>query len=124
MSKKVEKFEDLVLWQNASILATRVYEITEKSPFSTDYETRHQVRRTAADIGHHIAMGYVLNQPTEFLSHLKQALASSAKLRSQMHLLMQSKLITQEAYQYFFNELVQMSEQIRSLIEYLQNKRM
>ncbi len=47
---KIERFEDLEVWNDARRLANLVYELTKKRDFAKDYGLRDQMRRAAVSI--------------------------------------------------------------------------
>jgi hypothetical protein len=47
MSKKIEKFEDLIAWQKARKLTSEIYKVTHREKFSRDYGLKDQIRRAA-----------------------------------------------------------------------------
>ncbi|MBI5417312.1 four helix bundle protein [Candidatus Poribacteria bacterium] len=44
---KYNSFEDMMVWQKAMELATRIYKLTEKFPKKEDYGLTSQIRRSA-----------------------------------------------------------------------------
>lgn len=47
MSKKIEKFEDLIAWQKARKLTKQIYEVTNLGLFAKDFGLKDQIRRAA-----------------------------------------------------------------------------
>ena len=47
MSKRVERFEDLIAWQKARKLTSRIYKTTNEGNFTRDYSLKHQIGRAA-----------------------------------------------------------------------------
>ncbi|HHT9149872.1 MAG TPA: four helix bundle protein [Candidatus Wujingus californicus] len=45
---RVERFEDLIAWQNARVLTKAIYEFTRKQPFAKDFGLCEQIQRAAA----------------------------------------------------------------------------
>jgi four helix bundle protein len=52
---KIEKFEDLEIWQEARELCKRVFEITSVSPFCNDFKFRDQIRSASGSVMDNIA---------------------------------------------------------------------
>ena len=61
MSKRVEKFEDLIAWQKARRLTARIYKITGEGSFARDFNLKDQIRRAAVSIMSNIAEGFERN---------------------------------------------------------------
>ena len=60
-SKKVESFEDLIVWQEAQDLAVYIYEITKSFPSDEVFAITNQLRRAANSISANIAEGFGRN---------------------------------------------------------------
>lgn len=70
---KIEKFSDLVVWQEAHKLALAVYRITAELPDRERFGIVAQVRRSAASICANIAEGYGRRTTKELLRSLQIA---------------------------------------------------
>ncbi|MBW1927335.1 MAG: four helix bundle protein [Deltaproteobacteria bacterium] len=57
--ERIERFEELIAWQNARDLTRAIYEITERGEFRKDFALRDQVRRAAVSVMANIAEGMV-----------------------------------------------------------------
>lgn len=66
MSGKVEKFEDLIAWQKARLLAAEIYIITSQDRFARDYGLKDQIQRAAVSIMSNLAEGFERGRPSEF----------------------------------------------------------
>lgn len=55
MKKKIEKFEDLVIWQDGVEIAIEVYALFKNSK---DFGFRDQIRRSLVSVPSNIAEGY------------------------------------------------------------------
>lgn len=84
-SAKVEKFEDLVVWQKAHHPAVSVYRFTALEPFCRDFGLRDQVQR-AVSVMSNIAEGFERYSGPEFRQFLSVERGSVAEVRSQLHL--------------------------------------
>jgi len=47
---KIEKFEDLDVWKGAKKLCQKIYDITNREPFSKDYRFKDQIRSSSGSI--------------------------------------------------------------------------
>ncbi len=81
-----KRFEELVAWQKARLLAQSIYSITNKAPFDRDFALRDQIRRSAISIMANIAEGYQRRKPGEFSQFLGYALGSCAEPQSHLYL--------------------------------------
>lgn len=83
--KRIETFEDLVIWQKAVEMAKEVYLMTEREKLRTDFGLRSQMRNSAVSISSNIAEGFERRTRKEYLNFLNIAKASAGELRSQLY---------------------------------------
>ncbi|UBM63164.1 four helix bundle protein [Candidatus Sulfidibacterium hydrothermale] len=81
MNNKVEKFEDLQIWQDSVTIAVDVYALFSKSK---NFGFRDQIQRSSVSIPSNIAEGYDRQTNNEFIRFLRIAKASCAELRTQL----------------------------------------
>ena len=81
MNNKVERFEDLQIWQDSVTIAVDVYALFSKSK---DFGFRDQIQRSSVSIPSNIAEGYDRQTNNEFIRFLRIAKASCAELRTQL----------------------------------------
>jgi four helix bundle protein len=93
-SAKVEKFEDLIVWQKAHDLAVGIYRLTSREPFCRDFGLRDQIQRAAVSVMSNIAEGFERYSRPEFRHFLSVARGSVAEVRSQLHLARSLKYVT------------------------------
>ena len=55
---KINSFEDLEVWKNASDLGVEIYKLSSTGRISKDFGLRDQVQRAALSISNNIAEGY------------------------------------------------------------------
>lgn len=65
-AKKVERFEDLIAWQKARELTTRIYSLSQNGNFAPDYGLRDQIRRAAVSVMSNLAEGFDRSGRVEF----------------------------------------------------------
>ncbi len=80
-SKRIERFEDLIIWQKAVDLASDIYSLTEEPAMRTDYGLKDQLRRAAVSISANIAEGFERRSRSEYLNFLNIAKGSSGEVR-------------------------------------------
>ena|SRR5215203_806782 len=81
-SKKVECFEDLVIWQKAVDFASEIYALTDEAALRTDFGLKDQLRKAAVSISANIAEGFERRSRSEYLNFLNIAKGSSGEVRS------------------------------------------
>jgi four helix bundle protein len=82
----VARFEDLIAWQRARLLARMVYAATRLEPFARDRALAWQIQRAAVSIMANLAEGFERGRATEFHQFASTAKASCAEVRSHLYL--------------------------------------
>jgi four helix bundle protein len=82
VAKKIESFEDLLVWQKGMRLVRQVYLITSDGKLSKDFNLRDQLRSAALSVTSNIAEGFERASRKEYLNFLNIAKGSAGELRS------------------------------------------
>jgi len=77
-------YRNLIAWQKAMDLVSRVYELTNRFPKREVYSLTDQIRRAAVSIPSNIAEGQAHFNNGEFLHFLRHARGSLAELETQL----------------------------------------
>ncbi|MEW6660480.1 MAG: four helix bundle protein [Thermodesulfobacteriota bacterium] len=80
--KKIETFEDLLVWQKSMEIVKQIYRISTDSNLCKDFALRDQLRRSALSIPSNIAEGFERSSKKEYLNFLNFAKGSAGELRS------------------------------------------
>ena len=95
---KIEKFEDLIVWQKAHELAVGIYGLTSREPFCRDFGLRDQIQRSAVSVMSNIAEGFERYSRPEFRQFLSVARGSVAEVRSQLYLARSLQYVDEEDF--------------------------
>ncbi|MDG5800630.1 four helix bundle protein [Marinilabiliaceae bacterium ANBcel2] len=79
MKLKIEKFEDLTVWQESVTLAETIYKLLAECK---DYGFINQIRRAAVSIPSNIAEGFDRQTNKEFIQFLHISKGSTAEVRT------------------------------------------
>lgn len=90
----IESHKDLIAWQKAVALATKVYAATRLLPADERSGLCAQMRRAALSIPTNIAEGAARRNRAEFLQFLYVSRASLAKLETQMMIALEQGLLS------------------------------
>ncbi len=82
---KIDRFEDLDVWQKARQLAHAIHLKTCEGSFSKDFSLRDQINRSSGSIIDNIAEGFEREGRREFIQFLSYSKASAAEVRSQLY---------------------------------------
>lgn len=118
---RIEKFEDLEVWQRAQKICVYVEELFTQTPLGKNYSLRDQMERSSGSIMDNIAEGFDRDGNREFHNFLSYSKGSSSELKSQTYRAFDKKLITKEQ----FDKLSEMCEleknKIGAFMYYLRN---
>ena len=118
---KIERFEDLEIWQEARELCRRVSEITSVSPFCSDFNLKDQIRASSGSVMDNIAEGFERGGNKEFIQFLSIAKGSCGETRSQSYRAFDYKYINQDTLDDLIFRTIQLSKKISSLMGYLKS---
>jgi len=121
---RIERFEDLEIWQSGKAMANLIYDATSTGKFSQDYVLRDQVRRASVSIFSNIAEGFERNGNREFIQFLYIAKASCGEVRAQMAFAKDRCYISQSDFDLMYSNLISLSNQITGFIRYLRRSEM
>ncbi len=119
---KIEKFEDLQVWQNSVKLCTSIYKILSDS---RDFSFRDQICRASVSIASNIAEGFERQHNKEFIQFLFIAKGSAGEVRTQLYLGRELGYIENNEYEQLYQTVLLISGQLSKLIkvrkEYFKN---
>lgn len=117
--EKINRFEDLEVWQKATELAVKIYKIGESDRLKYNLGLKDQIQRAAVSISSNIAEGFEFNNNKNFVRFLYYSKASCGELRSHVYILMQLAIIDKTTYDEIYSELILISKKISAFIKYL-----
>jgi four helix bundle protein len=115
----VQKFEDLIIWQKARILAQQVYQIISKEPLAKDYKLANQMNSSSGSIMDNIAEGFERNGKREFIQFLSISKGSCGELRSQLYRAFDRKYFEPKTFETLCQQAEAISGGIQKLMNYL-----
>jgi len=116
---KIERFEDLKIWQSAVQIAIDIYKVADTGKLKVDFGTKDQIQRAAMSISNNIAEGYEYDNRPDFIRFLKYAKGSAGEIRNQLYVLSKIEYISEDFYHQKYSELISLSKQIAAFIKYL-----
>ena len=121
MSKKVETFEDLDIWNKAIDLYVEVYHASEMSTMKNDFSAKDQLKRAALSISNNIAEGFEYESNLQFIRFLRYSKGSAGEVRSMLHAFHRTGQIDTETHRKMTEAVLIISKSLKNFIKYLQN---
>ena len=113
----VKDFEELAIFQKARELSKKIYSVTNRDGFKTDFRFVQQIRAAAGSIMDNIAEGFERAGNKEFLNFLYIAKGSCGEVRSQLIRANDVGYLTPEEYEELYNECRKLSAGIMNFIK-------
>jgi four helix bundle protein len=118
---KIEKFEEILSWQEARKLNVLIGKLIDEGRFKNSYRLINQIEGSAGSIMDNIAEGFERGGNKEFIQYLYIAKASCGELRSQLYRALDRQFITENEFAGFEVQAKQISSLIQKFIGYLEN---
>ena len=113
----VKDFEELAIFQKARELSKKIFPVTDRESFKSDYRFVQQIRAAAGSIMDNIAEGFERTGNKEFLNFLYIAKGSCGEVRSQLIRANDVGYLTPEEYEDLYTECRKLSAAIMNFIK-------
>ena len=113
---KVQKFEDLTIFQKAQELCKEVYKITREGEFHKDTRFVQQIHASAGSVMDNIAEGFERDGNKEFTNFLYIAKGSCGEVRSQIIRASDVGFIDNDTATRLYNDCLNLSKAISKFI--------
>lgn len=115
MSRKVESYRDLTVWQKSIVLVRQIYQLTQDFPADEKFGLTPQMRHAAISVPSNIAEGQARRTAGDYVRFISMAEGSLAELDTQLILSIELSYCTKTQTKEIF---LQMSE-IRKMLNAL-----
>ncbi len=123
MPRGVRRFEDLIAWQKARLLAAAVYRATAEGAFTRDFGLRDQVRCASVSVMANIAGGLERRRPADFYHYFEIAQASCAEVRSHLYVAMDVGYLDAPAFEGLSARAREVARRVHGLAESIAARR-
>ena len=117
----LRRFQDLIVWQKAMMLARETYSLVKGLPVEERYALSDQMRRAAVSIPSNIAEGQSRNTKKEFINFLHIAKGSNSELMTQFLLCVDFQYLKKEEIQRAIDLCTEIDGLLGGLIKSLRN---
>jgi four helix bundle protein len=119
--KKIESFEDLLVWQKGMEIVKQVYLISKEGELCRDFALRDQLRRAAISIPTNIAEGFERASRKEYVNFLNYAKGSTGEVRSLLNVAFELGYLESSKYQELRNAIMELSRYLFNHIRALRS---
>ena len=121
---KINRFEDLEVWQESRSLCKKIFSVTNQKPFKTDFKFRSQILSSSGSTMDNIAEGFERGGNKEFLQFLSIAKGSCGEVRSQLYRALDFEYIDKMVFEELLNDSEIISRKISNLMLHLRKSDM
>ncbi|MDR2937901.1 MAG: four helix bundle protein [Prevotellaceae bacterium] len=121
---RIDKFEDLKIWQDARVFCQDIFRITNYDNFSKDFRLKDQIKASSGSIMDNISEGFERDGNKEFVQFLSIAKGSCGESRSQLYRALDYSYITQNEFEILQQKTIELSKELKGFIQYLKNTEM
>ncbi|OGI92727.1 four helix bundle protein [Candidatus Nomurabacteria bacterium RIFCSPLOWO2_01_FULL_46_18] len=111
---KIEKFEDIQIWQRARELSLLCYKIFGQS---RDFGFRDQIQRAAVSVMNNVAEGFERMGNKEFRKFLFISKGSCGEVRSMLYLALDLNYISKNEFEKISSSSIEISRMLGGLIK-------
>lgn len=119
---KIQKFEDLRIWQESHRLTTEIYKLTFKFPKSETFGIVSQIRRCSSSVPANIVEGFYRDTTKELIKFLFNARGSAGEVTYFLMLAKELDYISEIEYSKLRLDYEKLLASISSLINKLRKK--
>lgn len=115
---KIERFEDMPVWQESQNLAVEVYKATKNFPPEELYSLTNQLRRSASSVSANIAEGFGRRSTKERMNFYHIALGSLLETKNFLYLAVKLRYITHNELVVLIKSVESIHKQINAIIRH------
>lgn len=112
---KIERFEDLIAWQEARKLVNMVYGITQGNGFK-DFGLADQIQRAVVSVMANISEGFGRFSFKDSKQFLTIARGSIAETQSHLYVILDRNKISKDEFQMIYEQSIKTNKLINGLI--------
>ena len=121
LKKKIEEFEDLVVWQKGIQMVKQIYIVTDQGKLSKDFGLKDQLRRASVSIPTNIAEGFERRSRKEYLNFLNIAKGSAGEVHSLLRVALEVGYLDTSTHSQLANLIIELSRMLSKQIQSLNN---
>lgn len=116
---KVERFEDLKVWQLSRELCKLIHQLTLRDNFCKDFKLVSQIKSASGSVMDNIAEGYERDGNKEFVQFLSISKGSCGEVRSQLYRALDNDYISNDEFNKAYSQAIEISKMLSGFMAYL-----
>ena len=112
----MKSYRDLLIWQKAMELVTKIYNHTKSFPKEERYGLTLQLRRSSVSLPSNMAEGYGRNSTQDYIRFLRIANGSLFELQTQLDIARNLKFLSEDSFSLLFEQSREIERMLSSLI--------
>src|SRR6266478_7899310 len=120
---KIERFEDIVAWQEARVLTKEIYACTKVGGFAKDYGLKDQIQRASVSSMANIAEGFERGGDKEFVQFLSNSKGSCGEVKSHLYVALDQSYITPMTFDDLYGKANEVGRLVSGFMTYLRDSR-
>jgi len=118
---RIEKFEEMKVWQESRELCKSIYFLTNKDNFRKDFGLKDQIQRASVSILANIAEGFERDSNKEFVKFLIYSKGSAGEVRTLLYIALDLNYIDEIEFKQNYEKSISIITQLSNFIKYLRN---
>jgi len=118
---RIEKFEEMKVWQESRVLCKSIYFLTNKDNFRKDFGLKDQIQRASVSILANIAEGFERDSNKEFVKFLIYSKGSAGEVRTLLYIALDLNYIDEIEFKQNYEKSISIITQLSNFIKYLRN---
>jgi four helix bundle protein len=121
---KIQRFEDIVAWQKARLLAKDIYECSKTGSFARDHGLRGQIQRAAVSAMANVAEGYERGGDKEFRQFLSNSKGSCAEVKSHLYVALDQGYLAPSKFQELYAKADEVGRLVFGFMQYIRQSQL
>src|SRR6266851_4642122 len=114
----IERFEDIIAWQKARVLAKEVYACTRTGAFARDFGLKDQIQRASVSSMSNISEGFERGGDREFVQFLSNSKGSCGEVKSHLYVALDQNYIPPMSFHQLYGQADEVSRLISGFMTY------
>lgn len=116
-------FKDLLIWQKAMNLVTKIYQTTQLFPKDEQFELTSQIRRSSISIPSNIAEGFGRQGKNDYLKFLNISLSSLFEMQTQIEIAKNINYLNETDFSILYEDSRELERMLVSFINKIKNRK-